>query len=210
MTTLKLSSTERKDLRKSETKKIRRRGDIPATVYGKGPSMSVAVNSKDLHDILKTSGGRLSVIEMTIGGGEKEEYPVMIQAIQRNPISNAILHIDFQRVSLLEPVSASIPLVLAGEAPGTKMGGILEQLLSNLEVKALPNELPNYIEVDVSELNLGDKTFVSDLSVPGNVEVTGPAPETLVATVHMPNIRLEGVTPAEEEAVVEEEEESKV
>lgn len=191
MRRLKLSSTERTDLKKSATNKIRYSGALPATVYGKGISKSLAVKFSDFDEILRTPGGRLSLIDLTIDGGMKEALPVMIQAIQKNPVTGKIVHIDFHRVDLKEAVHASVPLTIIGEAPGVKLSGILETPLSFVEVKALPDAIPSHINIDISHLDLGDKILVSEIVVPEGVEIIGPSPETLAVAIHMPYIRAE-------------------
>ncbi|MHB1456228.1 MAG: 50S ribosomal protein L25 [Armatimonadota bacterium] len=189
MRRLSLSSTERTDLKKSATVKIRNGGSLPATVYGKGVSKSLAVKISDFDDILRTPGGRLSLIDLTIDGGVAEALPVMIQAIQKNPVTGKVVHVDFHRVDLKEAVHASVPLTVIGEAPGVKLSGILETPLSFIEIKALPDAIPSHINIDISHLELGDKILVSEIVVPEGVEVIGPSPETLAVVIHLPYMR---------------------
>lgn len=189
MRRLSLSSTERTDLKKSATIKIRNGGSLPATVYGKGISKSIAIKNSDLDDLLRTPGGRLSLIDLTIGGGAMEALPVMIQAIQRNPVNGKLVHVDFHRVDLLEEVHASVPLTLVGEAPGVKLSGILEHPLSFIEVKVLPDAIPSHINIDISHLELGDKVLVSDIVLPEGVELVGPGPDTVAVVIHLPYMR---------------------
>jgi large subunit ribosomal protein L25 len=214
---LKLDSKVRTDFRKSETKKLRREGSIPATVYGKGiDPVSLAVNSLDMIGILKTEGGRLALIDLNVDGKTQKAHPVMIQEMQRDPITRNILHVDFHRVSMNEPVHASVPIVLRGDAPGAKTGGILEQFTRDLEVKALPDHIPSHIDVDVSHLELGNHVLVGELIVPEDIEVLGPQPDIVVASVRLPHVHVEEVeaapeeleeeVPAEEEAKEEAEE----
>ena len=207
---LKLDSKVRTDFRKSETKKLRREGSVPATVYGKGiDPVSLAVNSLDMIGILKTEGGRLALIDLKVDGKTQKAHPVMIQEMQRDPISRKILHVDFHRVSMDEPVHASVPIVLRGEAPGLKSGGILEQFTRELEVKALPDHIPSHIDVDVSHLELGNHVLVRELIVPEDIELLGPQPDIVVASVRLPHVHVEEVEAApeelEEEAPAEEE-----
>ena len=197
---LELDSKVRTDFRKSETKKLRREGGIPATVYGRGlDPVSLAVKTEDLTGILKTEGGRLSLIDLKVEGKTQKAHPVMIQEIQRNPITRTIIHVDFHRVSMDEPVHASVPIVLRGEAPGIKQGGILEQMTRELEVKALPDHVPSHFDVDVSHLDLGQHVLVGDMTVPEDVEVLGPQPDIVVASVRLPHVHVEEVVAAPEE-----------
>jgi len=200
MTRLQLSSKTRADFRKSETKRLRREGQIPATVYGRGEeSRAIAVPAADFVQVLKTPGGRLSLIDLKIDGKGSKAHPVLIQEVQRDPVSNKVFHVDFHRVSMNEPVVASVPIMLFGEAPGTKRGGILEQVTRELEVRVLPDHIPTHIDVDVSGLGLGDAIHVGEIGVPEGVELVGLVAENIVAAVRMPIVHVEEVAPEVEE-----------
>lgn len=184
-----LLSTTRTDFRKSEVKKIRREGGIPATIYSKGEeSKSVFVPNDDVLAILK-AGGRLSLIDLSIDGKAQKAHPVMFQTIQRNFITNKILHIDFHRVSMNEPIHAKVPLVLVGEAPGVKLSGVLEQMVSELEIKALPDHVPSHINIDISHMDIGDMIHVGEIEIPDGAELLLPAPDIAAVTVRRPTIR---------------------
>ncbi len=198
-----LSAIERLDLRKSTTKKLRAQGNLPATVYGKGESKSIMVKGADFAEILKQPGGRVSLIDLTIGDGPKEDLPVMIKSTQINPVSRKIIHIDFHRVSLKEKVNASIPINVVGEAAGIVYGGMMEQVVDNIDIRALPTDIPPFITVDVTALELGDRLLVSDLELPEDVELIAPDMDTIVVSVRQPSIQTEP-TETEEEAAEEE------
>jgi len=199
-----LSSKTRTDLRKSVTKALRREGGIPATVYGRGEeSRAVSVLTEEFTQILRTPGGRLSLIDLKVDGKSSKAHPVLIQEIQRDPITNRVLHVDFHRVSMNEPVHASVPITVIGEAPGIKQGGILEQVTSELEIKALPDHIPTHINVDVSGLEVGQAVHVSELTIPEDAEVLGPLPENVVVMVRMPIVHIEEVAPPAEEVPAE-------
>jgi len=200
MTRLQLSSKTREDLRKSTTKRLRQEGLIPATVYGKNEkSRAIAVPVDEFTQILRTPGGRLSLIDLKIDGKGVKAHPVLIQEIQRDPITKQVIHIDFHRVSMKEPVVATVPVVLVGEAPGTKQGGILEQFTNDLHVRALPDHIPTHIGVDVSHLGLGETVHVGDIKLPDGVELVDAKLDNVVATVRLPIVKLE-VAPEVEKA----------
>lgn len=204
MTRLQLSSETRTDFRKSETKRFRREGKIPATVYSRGEeSKSLAIAAEDLGKILKSPGGRLSLIDLKVDGKGSKAHPVMIQEMQRDPITKKILHVDFHRVSMDEPVNASVPIILIGEAHGLKEGGVMEHVTREIEVRALPDRIPTHIDVDVSGLGLGEGVHVSAVQVPEDVEILGPLPDTIVAAVRLPHVHIEEPTPEEEEEELE-------
>ncbi len=197
---LELRAETRKDLSKSYTKKLRNEGKIPATLYGKGiDSRSIELNLDDVVQLLKTPGGRLALIDLKVDGKAEKGHPAMIQSIQREPIGKKIRHIDFHRISMNEPVTATVPITLVGEAPGQGEGGVIEQPTSDVQVKALPDKVPSHIDVDISGLGLGQSLHVSDISLPAGVEMLS-APDNVVVTVRLPHIRVEAAAPAEEAA----------
>ncbi len=203
MDRLLLSSNARTDFSKSETKRLRREGLIPATVYGKDiVSQAIAVPSEEFNELLKVPGARLSLIDLAVDGKTSESHPVMIQKLQRDLVTKIIIHVDFHRVSMTEAVHSSIPIMMIGEAPGAKLGGILEQVMQNLEIKALPGNVPTHIDVDISNLEIGDSIHVSDLCIPADVEISGSLDEAIVVAVRgrMGAEEEEEVAPAAEEA----------
>lgn len=202
MAKLDLLAKERPDTRKSTTKKLRAQGEIPATLYGKGLTKSISVKESDLMNLLRNPEGRHSLIDLHIDGTD-EHLPVIIQAIQKNPLNQKVIHVDFRHVSLEEKVLTSVPIRIVGEAPGVELGGVLQQELNELEIKAFPDSIPPHIDVDVSHLNIGDKVYVSDIQLPEGVELVGPSEDTIVASVLQPSIQVEETT---EEAEPQEEE----
>ncbi|MHB1000318.1 MAG: 50S ribosomal protein L25 [Armatimonadota bacterium] len=198
MARMKLETTIREKLGKNACGKIRREGNIPATLYGKGEALSISLKLNDFKEILRTPGGRLSMIDMKIGSEDTTEVRAMVQAIQRNPVTDRIIHVDFHRILTNEPVNAEVPIVLVGDAPGTKLAGILEHLVTDVNVKGLPDNIPSHIDIDISSMELGDKLFIRDVKVPADVEITGPSLDTLVVAIHMPTIRVEATAPVAE------------
>lgn len=201
MSRLELNSQPRTDFRKSQTKKLRREGGVPATVYGRGDDpVSLAIMDEEFTKILKTPGGRLSLIDLKIAGDEDKVKlePVMIQAIQRDPITKKVVHVDLHRVRMDTLVTARVPIQLVGEAAGVKLAGILEHFVREIEVKALPGKVPTHINVDVTALELGEIIHVGDVELPEGVELAGTAIEGVVATVRMPIVRDEEAAAAPE------------
>src|SRR3989338_11005394 len=128
-------------------------GKVPAVVYGPGvKNASLEIDEKEFKKVW-LKAGESSLVELVIEG-EKEKRPVLIHDIQRNPVSDKIIHIDFFQASLKQEVEVAIPLVFEGEAPAEKeLGGTLNKNLLEIEVKALPQNLPHEITVDVTGLN---------------------------------------------------------
>jgi large subunit ribosomal protein L25 len=194
---------------------LRRQGVTPANVYGRNlESKAVEVETVVLTHLLR-SAGRNVIIELHIEG-EDSPRPVMLRAVQREPATSRLLHVDFYQVSLTQKMRTEVPLILVGEAPAVaEFGGILLQSLDSIAVEALPGDIPPHVEVDVSGLaRIDDAVHVRELPIdPTKVHVMTDA-ELVVAKVAAP--RLVAVEEAEEvaaeaaaEAVAAAEEEAK-
>lgn len=161
-------TAEKRDHMGHQAKKVRTEGKIPGTVYGKNvTSVSVSIPQEAFETLYKEAG-ETGVIELVIG---QEKRPVLVHTIQRDARSGAMVHIEFHQVNLSETVHANVPLRLVGESPAVlDKSGVLLTLLSEIEVEALPMDLPEAIEVDVSALAAVDSEIkVSDLPVPAKV-----------------------------------------
>ncbi len=157
-----------------KVKKLRQKGMIPATVYGKKiKSVSITILAEDFAKIQK-SAGETGLIDLTLNN---EVLPVLIHHIQIDPVYGHLLHIEFHQVDLKEKVITRVPLVLTGQSSAvTQKLGVMLSVLDEIEVEALPTELPEHISVDISTLNqVNDEIKVSDLQTPGEIAVlTGP------------------------------------
>jgi large subunit ribosomal protein L25 len=162
-----------------KVKKLRGEGLLPATVYGKKiGSENLAVSATDFAKTYSETG-ETGLIELSVGSDVK---PVLVHHVQRDPVRNTILHVEFHQVDLKEKVHANVPLSLVGEALAvTQKVGVLLSLLSEIEVEALPTDLPEKIEVDVAALaEVGQELKVSDLHVPSGVTVLSDATISVV------------------------------
>jgi len=157
---------------KSHKRELRKKGMIPAVVYGKNAgTLSIAVDAGELKAIIEKAGPN-TLIEMRLKGrSEAEKYKVMVKSLQRDPLRRDLLHADFQQVSLADRVRATVRLSLIGKAPGVAAGGVLTPLLRRVEVECLPAEIPEAIAVDVSGLDIGETMTVADLHMPAGVKV---------------------------------------
>jgi len=170
------------------SRKLRKEGLIPAVLYGgKKESLPVEVNVRDLEKIFLTGEGSNVIINLQLSNvnGNPVET-VLIKDFQQDPITRAFLHVDFLRVSLREKITAHVPLVLVGEAPGVKEAGILEHFLRELTIRCLPLEIPHHIEVNVSQLIIGESIHVRDLKIPEGIEVLSD-PDQVVVTIGVPS-----------------------
>lgn len=164
-----------------KVKTLRRQGLIPATVYGKGiEPLSVQMSERAFQNIYRRVG-RTALVELNIPGQVKQA--AFIQDIQRHPISRAIIHADFHVVNLREKIHVEVPLVLVGKSALVERGdAVFNQSLTTVEVEALPAELPQHIDVDVSDLNSFDKAiYVRDLPVSSSYTFITPGDEMIVS-----------------------------
>jgi len=178
-----LNATVRNDFGK-KTKSIKKQGGIPGVVYGPGvKNLSLQVEEKEFKKVLRLAG-ESSLIELLVDG---EKRPVLINEIQKNPITDNIIHVDFFQASLKEEVEVSVPLVFEGVAPAEKdLGGTLNKNMLEIEVKALPQNLPHEIKVSVDSLKtFEDHIMVKDLILPKDVRAL-KEPDEIVASVLPP------------------------
>ncbi|MCD6155448.1 MAG: 50S ribosomal protein L25/general stress protein Ctc [Candidatus Atribacteria bacterium] len=196
-----LNLEKRESTGKGAARKLRRTGWIPGTLYSRRSkeegSIPVKVKETELRKVLHTPGIMHHLIELSING---EKQRGIIKDIQRNPLKDEIWHVDFYTVLGDQKISLSIPVVLKGEAKGVKEGGILEFVTQELEVECLPDAIPEAIEVDISNLEIGDSIHVGGIQPPEGVTITESAEEVVVSVIP-PEVS------AEEEATEEEEEE---
>ncbi|PYX35793.1 MAG: 50S ribosomal protein L25 [Acidobacteria bacterium] len=148
---------------KNEARRVRRGGKIPAVVYGAGQdSLPVAVDPRQVKRILNSETGHNTIFDLALDGGAKTK--AMIVDWQYEPIKGNLLHIDLKRIAMDKKLAVMVPIELIGEPAGVKQqGGILEQMLREVEVECLPGDIPSHIDVDVSELVFGKVLRVADL-----------------------------------------------
>jgi len=159
-----------------EAGKLRRSGYLPAVLYGGSKeTLSLKLDRKTLIPILHRIGEENVFINLKIkkasGGEGTSTQLAMLKTLQHNPVTDELIHLDFQRISLKEKIVTELYIVLQGEAPGVKEGGILDHSLRTIEVEALPQDMPDHLEVDISELTIGDTVRVSAIPVPPNVNI---------------------------------------
>ena len=190
--------------REQKTNAVRSAGLIPAVVYGKGMQpVSVAVDSKGFMAVMRGSAGRNALITLNVEQKSgKTSFPVLAHEIQSDAITDKVTHIDFLKVDLEQEIRTKVPVVVTGEAEGVKLdGGILVQAIRQLEVKCLPTNIPDKIEVDVSLLKIGISIHVSQIVPPKGVVITSFG-EDVVVTIAAPAKEEVAAPTAEAAAVV--------
>ena len=194
----------RKGKGKGIARKLRSEGSIPAVVYGKDiESLPIKISAKEWF-ILTRHMKRNVILNMELHGEKGiENRPVMIKDIQRGFLGDDVSHIDFLQVSMERTVEIDIPLHLTGEAKGIVNGGIVEQHLRTIRAECLPTQIPEVIEIDVTDLDIGDSFHVSDISLPGVRLLEGM--DVAVVTVIPPEAEEKPVTVEEVEPEKKEE-----
>ncbi|MEA3501002.1 MAG: 50S ribosomal protein L25 [Candidatus Marinimicrobia bacterium] len=187
-----LKANLRKEINKRSNKKIRKEGKIPVNYYSRGEdNINLIIDSHDFMQILKTG---VHVIDLNIG---KKAKNVLIKEIQFHPVTDEILHVDFQGVSLKEDIDVDINLNFIGDAIGIKEGGVPEMQMHSIEIRCKAGEIPKSLDVDISQMDIGDILFVKDLDF-GDLEILSN-PDSIIATVTVPHIELEAQIPEEGE-----------
>jgi len=152
---------------------LRKTGNLPAVIYGPDfKSLALTINTKDF-TLIRKQAGENSIINLEILEGDKKtKHNVLIHDVTVDPRSSALVHVDFYQVNMDKPVKAYIPLVFINESQAVKDGGILVKALDELEIEALPKDLPHEIQIDISSLTAFDQTiYVKDIVVPKGIKV---------------------------------------
>jgi large subunit ribosomal protein L25 len=170
---------------KGGARALRREERIPAIFYGPGTEpLPIAVGRVSLEKILKQQTSENTLYQLTIKGGTEDTVKtVMLKDLQRTPLDREILHADFLEVSLTKAIDVTVGLRIVGKAPGVEMGGILQETSREIEIRCLPTQIPNAIDLDVSSLEIGDSIHVQDLKLAEGITVLSDPKLTLVALV---------------------------
>lgn len=194
-----------------KVKQLRRQGILPVHMYGSGiDAQSLQGTAGELRRLLPQVGTNVPV-SIEVEGSDQENI-CFVREVQRHPVTEDLLHIDFMRVDVTQTISAEVPITLVGSAPATQQGGTLLQSLTSLLVEALPMDIPVSIEADISGLDDFDKSIVvSDISVGDNVAILTDSDE-FVARVAAPRVEAEdfGIDELEDEELEEGEEDEEV
>lgn len=179
MEIIKLNANRRPDAGKGPSRRLRKTAQIPAVAYGKDlAAVKLAVAPKALLQVLTSPHGQNSVLELDVEG--KEKLTVMVRDYSYHPISRELVHADFVSVKLDQPVDVEVPFFATGKAKGLVKGGVLQVIFRRLPVRALPEKIPVKIEVDVSDLDMGEAFKAGQITLPEGVKVRLPEDQTVV------------------------------
>jgi large subunit ribosomal protein L25 len=201
---VKLEVSERENRGSAESRRLRAEGLVPGVLYGRGkPPHPICVPERRLRRALTGAGGLHAILDVVLEG-QKTTHASILKEFQQDPVRGHIIHVDLQEVRLDQPIQAQVVVELVGESEGVKEGGVLSQVSREINVEALPMEIPERIELDVSGMAIGDTLRLADLDASEGVTYLDDPEETVLATVTMPT-RVE-----EPEEVLEEGEEGEV
>ncbi len=206
MNELHLDAEVRSGSGKSVTRKMRTAGNIPGILYGlEDKPVMLGINSRSLHKMLHSSSSENVLVDLAVGKGKAVK--VLLKDVQHHPVTNKVVHVDFQRVDLTKKIIIAVPVHLVGVAEGVRSGGgVQEFIMRELDVSCLPTDIPSHIEVDVSKLGIGDAVHVSDLRL-DKIEIVTEPGRTIVSVQPPTVVKLaepaegaEGAVAAEAEA----------
>lgn len=206
-----IESTLRETGRKAHRAAVRASHSVPAVMYGNNTApVAVTINEKAVEKLLHTEGGVHSVVQLNFENTPEHNSPALIKAVQRHPIKDSLVHVDFMRIRLDQRIQTQATIVLKGRAKGVLEGGVIDNQIREVDIECLALEVPEHIEVDISHLGIGESIHISDLQVAEGITILTDG-DLAVASVHMPRVvktaeeEAEGAEEAEKEAEAEKE-----
>ena len=182
---MKLEVRERDEAGSRRSRRLRSDGLIPGVLYGKGHARAIAVPERELRNVMTGPSGLHAILDVVIEG-QQTVHPSILAEYQQDPIRGTISHVDLREVRLDQPINATVVVQLVGEPVGVKVGGMLSLVARELHVEALPADVPEHIEVDVTGLEVGDVLRLEDLPPIEKVTILDDPHETVIATVAVP------------------------
>lgn len=183
---VKLQVKERDRRGSADARRLRREGFIPGVLYGSGKEPhAICIPERELRRVLTGQGGLHAILDVVLEG-QKTTHASILKDYQQDPIRGHISHVDLQEVRLDKPIQASVNVQLVGEPAGAKEGGVLSQVQREINVEALPMEIPEHIDLDVSDMAIGDTLRLADLGAMDGVTYLDDPEETVLATVTLP------------------------
>lgn len=206
--TLTINCEKRESTGKNAARRIRREGKLPAVLYGAGTeSIALSVDKKDIFGILKSESGENTLFKLSLDGTFRD---VMIKDLQQDVVSDKVLHVDFIQVALDKAIRVTVPVVLIGEAVGVKAeGGFVDFITREVDISCLPKDIPESIEVDISDLHLNQSIKVENAPRVGGATYETD-PQIVIAMVHAPGVEEAPAVEEEEEGVMAEGEQPEV
>ena len=203
MELIELKANIRNFIGKSQARALRCAEKIPAVLYGPGTEpVLLSVSVKDLEKALKKSTASQVVLNLTIHNGKNNSRTAMIKELQIHPVSRNYQHIDFYEISMDRKIRVKVPVVAKGKSRGVEEGGILQIIRRELEILCLPTKIPETIEIDITDLDIGDSIHVKEIPLQDNVEIPADVNFTVI-TIVSPKAEVEEVEEEAEEGAEE-------
>jgi large subunit ribosomal protein L25 len=174
-----LDAMSRDQLKKGAAKRLRREGKIPAVVYGHSGTAAITIDAREFSQKFKRISEN-TIIDLHVG---EDNYDVLVKDYQEDILSNRILHIDFYEIERGKTLRTNVPVHTVGSAIGVREGGVLDTMLHTIEVECFPKDIPEYIEMDISGLDIGESIHVGDIEPPENVTFLVPEDYTIVSII---------------------------
>ena len=188
-----LPAQKREKVGKEICKKLRKQGKIPAIIYGPGiEPLPIAVNFNEFEKVYNRYKGETVLYLLEVANGETQKYQCILKELQRDPVTDRVIHLDFYAVSTESVIEIEVPIEFVGRPVGLTKGGILEIFMHKLTVECLPTAIPDKIVVDISHLDLGDSLHVRDIKVPEGVKIKDRPEETVCTVVAEEEEKAEG------------------
>jgi large subunit ribosomal protein L25 len=183
---IRLQVQKREHRGSADARRLRKEGLIPGVLYGEGkPSYAICVPERELRRALTGAGGLHAILDVVLDG-QSTTHASILKDYQQDPLRGHISHVDFHEVRLDQPIQASVTVQLVGEPAGVKEGGVMSQVQREINVEALPMEIPEHLELDVSGMAIGDTLRLADLAARDGITYLDDPEETVLATVTMP------------------------
>ena len=203
MEIMNLKATLRETVGNGPSRTLRREGKIPAILYGpKTEPVKLTIDKLDLEPIFKAGSVAQQLLKLDIDGVDGTTN-VMVKEIQKHPVSHNLLHLDLYQVSMDQKIKVMVPVVTTGKSAGVEMGGMLQIIRRELEVFCLPDQIPEKIVIDITDLDVGDSFHVEELQLEGDVEVPAEVNFTIL-TILSTKVEEEAAEGEEEEELAEE------
>ena len=204
MELIELKTNIRTSVGNGPARALRRNKQIPAVLYGRGTeTVLLSVDISDLEQVLKESTVSQLLLKLVIQNGETYTKTAMIKELQTHPVSRDFLHIDFYEIAMERKIKVNVPVITKGKAKGVELGGMLQIIRRELEVLCLPLEIPESIEIDITDLEIGDAVHVNEISLEGDAEIQADVNFTVLTILSPKAAEEEEVSEEEEEAVEE-------
>ncbi len=185
-----LKATLRESIGSGQSRRLRNDGLLPAVVYGLGMEpVSIALSAREFTNALKTEAGSNVILNLEVG---KNKYTTLAREIQRHPYKNEFLHIDLIQIDLTQKVEANVQINFLGTPVGVKdEGGLVQTINSTITVSTLPSSIPSSLDLDISELNVGENATALDVKLPEGVELASEDDDSILVTITLPRAAIE-------------------